>query len=162
MRFSPIAQHDPMENFSQICNVMLTTDLFLQLYGEGGWSPKTNHSKMGNLTQQHRGLAEYRVQPTTYTHKKLSNTTAEQKHRLSKGIWGFDLITAGKNTPLNLLKGAQRKDHCWQSQAYLPSYPQTPEAWHQGVKSPKGCQTTETFIFQTQHPFFKMRGNCKL
>lgn len=76
MHLTPIAQPDPMENFSQICNVMLTTDLFLQLYGEGGWSQKTNHSKMGNLTQQHRGLAEYRVQPTIHTHKKLSNTTA--------------------------------------------------------------------------------------
>lgn len=118
---TPIAQQDPMENFSQICNVMPTTDLFLQLYGEGGWSQKTNHSKMGNLTQQHRGLAENRVQPTTYTYKKLSNTTAEQKHCLPKGVQGFDLTTGGKTTPLNLLQVNTRKDNCWQHQPHLPT-----------------------------------------
>lgn len=81
---------------------------------------KTNNSKMGNLTQQHRGLAEYRVQPTTYTQKKLSNTTAEQKHCLPKDVWSQE----GKTHLWTCWKWHMRKDNCWQSQPHLPSYPQ--------------------------------------
>lgn len=78
---------------------------------------------MGNLTQQHRGLAENRVQPTTYIHKKLSNTTAEQKHCLPKGVQGFDLITGGKNTPLNLLTGEHKEGQQLTEPAPPPQLP---------------------------------------
>lgn len=90
---------------------------------------------MGNLTQQHKGLAVNKVQPTTYTHKKLSNTTAKQKHCLPKGVQGFDLITGGKDIPLNLMKGEHKEGQ-------LLTEPATPPHRHHNhdasVKCPKG------------------------
>ena len=62
----------------------------------------------------------------TYRGKELSNTTAAHKSCLPEGLLGFDLITGGKNTVLNLLKGAQKGGPPLTQpalQPYLPSYP---------------------------------------
>lgn len=157
--FSPLTPPDSMENFSQICHVTLMTDSFLQLYHEGEWSQKRNHSETGNLTQQHdRGC-----NLTMYARKKLSNTTAAHKSCLPEGELGFDLITGGKNCSWTCWKVHRREDCCLQSQPNSLTSPATHSSTTAttsmtlGLKSPKESQTKETLktlqdlLFEIQH-----------
>lgn len=87
-----------------------------------------------------------------YMHKKLSNTTAEQKHCLPKDVWSQE----GKNTPLNLLEVAYKEGQLLTEPAPPPQLP-TDTSITPALNAPRDARLQKHLVFRPNTHFFKMR-----